>query len=190
MRQLLDAKPAPEWARASERLCGVISGLAAFREARSVFAFVPIAGEVDITPVLRQCLERGTTLCLPRIDWGTRTMVPSVVTGLGEAHLEVTRHAIRQPRLACPEFPAAELDLILVPGLAFSMSLAGGFSRLGRGAGFYDRYFAARATGGGGGRGLRLGVALTEQVVESIPVDSWDLSVRALATPDGAFGTD
>jgi 5-formyltetrahydrofolate cyclo-ligase len=189
MRQILDALPAAHWARASERVCKGIAGLAVFREARAVFAFVPIAGEVDITPLLRVCLAQGKTLCLPRIDWTTKTMVPAEVTALDDTQLEVTRHAIRQPRPTCPGFSASQIDLILVPGLAFSVNPGanpgGTVSRLGRGAGFYDRYFAAQS----GGRGVTLGVALSEQVLASIPVDPWDLSVRAVATPDGVLGS-
>ena len=189
MRAALDAVPAARWAEGSRRLCEVVAKLPAFTGAKAIFAFVPIAGEVDISPLLRLCLERGRTLCLPRIDWMTRTMVPTAVTSLDDACLETTRHSIRQPKPACPVVPNDQLDLILVPGLAFAKvanpAAIGQFVRLGRGAGFYDRFFESAPSLA---VGPTLGVALAEQILPSIPADPWDIAVRAVATPDGVFG--
>jgi len=185
MRATLDAIPVERWAEGSRRLCEVVAKLPAFTGAKAVFAFVPIAGEVDISPLLRLCLERGRTLCLPRIDWTTRTMVPAAVTSLDDASLETTRHSIRQPKPACPVVPNDQLDLILVPGLAFAKGSNGQFVRLGRGAGFYDRFFESTPSLA---VGPTLGIALCEQILPSIPADPWDIAVRAVATPDGVFG--
>lgn len=65
-------------------------------------------------------------------------------------------------------------DLVLVPGLAFDLD--GG--RLGRGAGFYDRFLATLPK-----KTRLIGVALDEQIVEKTPRDAFDLPVDALATP-------
>lgn len=65
-------------------------------------------------------------------------------------------------------------DVILVPGLAFD--LKGG--RLGRGAGFYDRFLATLPK-----KTRLVGVALDEQIVDQAPRDAFDLPVDALATP-------
>lgn len=189
MRATLDAIPAVRWAEASRRLCENVGKMPVFQRAKAVFAFVPIAGEVDITPLLRLCLERGQTLCLPRIDWTTRTMVPAAVTSLDDASLETTRYSIRQPKVACPVVPNDQLDLVLVPGLAFAKvadpEAIGQFVRLGRGAGFYDRFFESAPSLA---VGPTLGIALSEQILPSIPADPWDIAVRAVATPDEVFG--
>ncbi len=65
-------------------------------------------------------------------------------------------------------------DLVLVPGLAFDLD--GG--RLGRGAGFYDRFLASLSP-----KTRLVGVALDEQIVEKTPRDAFDLPVDALVTP-------
>ena len=70
--------------------------------------------------------------------------------------------------------PPASFDLVLVPGLAFDLD--GG--RLGRGAGFYDRFLASLSP-----KTRLIGVALDEQIVEKTPRDRFDLPVDALATP-------
>lgn len=73
-------------------------------------------------------------------------------------------------RLLAPD----AFDLVLVPGLAFDLD--GG--RLGRGAGFYDRFLATLPP-----KTRLVGVALDEQLVEKTPRDAFDLPVDALATP-------
>lgn len=71
--------------------------------------------------------------------------------------------------------PAARFDVVLVPGLAFDLN--GG--RLGRGAGFYDRFLASVSP-----QTRLVGVAFDEQIVEKTPRDAFDLPVDALATPE------
>ena len=70
--------------------------------------------------------------------------------------------------------PPTRFDVVLVPGLAFDLD--GG--RLGRGAGFYDRFLAAVSP-----NARLIGVAFDEQIVEKTPRDAFDLPVDALATP-------
>lgn len=69
-------------------------------------------------------------------------------------------------------------DLVLVPGLAFDLD--GG--RLGRGAGFYDRFLATLPK-----KTRLVGVAFDEQIVPKAPRDAFDLPVDALATPTDLF---
>jgi 5-formyltetrahydrofolate cyclo-ligase len=192
VRAMLDALPPQVWADASIRICRHISTLDCFRAAKAIFAFVPIGGEVDITPLLTLSLSQGKVLCLPRIDWTTRTMVPAMVTAIDDTQLESTRHAIRQPQASCPVIPTSRLDLILVPGLAFAPGpkREAGFTRLGRGAGFYDRFFGMDASFAVGGLApTTLGIALSQQILDSIPSDQWDVRVQSVATPDRVIGT-
>ncbi len=190
VRARLDAVSPSQWAQGSEGVCRVVAESAAFQRAGSIFAFVPIAGEVDITPLLELALAQGKVLCLPRIDWESRTMAPAAVTTLDDTQLEITRHAIRQPVKQRPVVAVDRLDLILVPGLAFSRGADGTFARLGRGAGFYDRFFESHPSFAVG-RAIpgALGIALGEQILSWIPSDPWDVSVPAVATPDGLMGS-
>lgn len=50
-------------------------------------------------------------------------------------------------------------------------------SRLGKGKGFYDRYFRKVNT-------LKIGIAFREQLVEKIPCDEWDIKLDILVLPD------
>jgi 5-formyltetrahydrofolate cyclo-ligase len=79
---------------------------------------------------------------------------------------------IREPIEGLP-IPVADIDLVIVPGLAFD--LAG--NRLGRGRGFYDGFLSHRDF-----RGVSCALALEDQVVEKVPSDETDVRVHMLVT--------
>lgn len=83
--------------------------------------------------------------------------------------LQPARWEIREPR-ALPEMlvQPSEVDLILVPGVAFT---AGGL-RCGRGGGFYDRLLANLPASA-----CKVGVCFAEQVVEEVPMEAHDFPV-------------
>lgn len=62
-----------------------------------------------------------------------------------------------------PPYSEVRPNWFLVPGVAFTSSGA----RLGRGKGFYDRYFEKNS-------GLKIGLAWSEQVLNDIPVEAHD----------------
>lgn len=156
------------WSRAIRaRLCD----LEAMRGARAVLAYAPAGDEVDVSPVLQDLLDRGAILCLPRIDWQDRTMVPAIVTNLDG--LVTGRHGIREPAEDAPVVAPEDLDVILVPGIAFDERC----NRLGRGGGFYDRFLSVVPE-----RVLRVGVAFERQVVHSVPMDRHDRPLDAVVT--------
>ena len=51
-------------------------------------------------------------------------------------------------------------------------------NRLGKGKGYYDRYFASVNT-------FKVGLAFNEQVVDEVDIDEWDISLDVLITPKG-----
>lgn len=63
------------------------------------------------------------------------------------------------------------IDLVIVPGVAFDRNK----SRLGRGKGYYDRYFINK-------RIVKIGVCFDFQLLESIPEDSFDIKMDKVIT--------
>ena len=63
------------------------------------------------------------------------------------------------------------IDLVIVPGVAFDRNK----SRLGRGKGYYDRYFINK-------RIVKIGVCFDFQLLESIPIDSFDIKMDKVVT--------
>lgn len=137
--------------------------LEVFRTARAVGAYMPLADEVDITPLF-QSLEK--TFYIPALDearglYRMAKMTPTLKKG---------RFGIPEP--AVPVFAAAdEIDLMIVPGVAFDR--AG--RRIGRGGGFYDRLLPLY-------RAVRAGICFDFQCLETVPAEAHDVQVDWLIT--------
>ncbi len=176
MRGALELLPAATRARASLQIVSQLVALKAFSEAEAIALYAPLPGEVDVGELLRARFAEGAPLWLPRMRAdGALDFV--AVGSMGE--LRQVRHGIREPRPDLPATPIAELDLLVLPGLAFDRRGV----RLGRGGGFYDRSL------GGASRDSRprlVGVAFGCQRVERLPAAPHDLRVDTLVTEHGA----
>ncbi len=144
---------------------------AVWQSARAILFYAPMAGELDVWPLLVQALAAGKTVALPRYATARGSYLACVVEDL-TAEVEVGRFGIREPVADCERRRLKRLDLILVPGLAFD----GMGRRLGRGKGFYDHLLAQV-------QGATCGVGFDEQVVEAVPVESHDIRLNYLLTP-------
>lgn len=153
-----------------------------FVGARTVMVYLPFGSPPD-EPQLNELvtLARGMakTVAAPRIGWNAGTMdaVELSFDEHGEPRTVVRRHGVPEPlpgagRLIAP----GEIDLILVPGLAFD--LQGG--RVGRGAGFYDRWLGSVPPGPR--RATTVGVCFDVQVLADLPMDSHDVRMDAVMT--------
>lgn len=140
--------------------------------ARAILFYAPLPDELDVWPVLELSLALGTTCALPCFDpekktYGARILnhlVTDIVTG---------KFGVREPAPHCAELALDQLDLVLVPGVAFD--LLGG--RLGRGRGFYDRLLVEAS-------GVKCGVAYDFQLQEIIPTEPHDARVDFILTPN------
>ena len=142
--------------------------------------------EVNTNRILEDVLSGGKTCYIPRYEEGSNRMEMVRLRDLEDyERLPRTRWNIKQPPLEEDREEAlqseAGLDLIIVPGLAFTRTGA----RCGRGRGYYDSYLA-RARAGGLRPPLTIALAFTEQLVgdEEIPTESHDYNVDLVISND------
>lgn len=138
-----------------------------FGDARCIAAYLPFGSEIDISAVLERVCARGRQSALPHVA-GPDAPMRFLAWRPGEP-LETGPFGLRQP---APDTPEVEPDLIFAPLLGFDRAL----NRIGQGAGFYDRVFAALPDA------RRIGVAWSVQEVATIPADSWDVPLHAVIT--------
>ncbi len=144
----------PEWARAS-----------------SVLLFAPLPDELDVWPLVELALMARKKVALPAFVPGINCYVARQIIDLAR-DVTVGKFGVRESADGCKEIALNQLDLVLVPGIAFDAR--GG--RLGRGKGFYDRLLA-------GVRGTKCGVAFDEQLVDAVPVGPHDIGLNCILTP-------
>lgn len=178
MKARLAGLPAGQVERESNELCRGLVDFLTREGARVVMVYAPLPGEADVRGVAAALAMSGGRVCLPRVDWRGRSM-RAVEVGDWAGDLEPVAGGpagLLAPRAGLAEVAAEGLDAVLVPGLAFDA--AGG--RLGRGAGFYDRFLAGLPA-----RVRKVGVALAAQVSPSVPMEAHDVKMDWLATPTG-----
>jgi 5-formyltetrahydrofolate cyclo-ligase len=137
--------------------------------------FVAIRGELDPAGALAAARAAGVGVALPRVDttWPPRLRFHRA---RGQADLADGPYGLTEPLPSCPEVDVSEIDLMLVPGLAFDA--AGG--RVGFGGGFYDD--AGRRVREGARPGLMVAVGYDFQLVERCPTDERDVRVDVVVT--------
>jgi 5-formyltetrahydrofolate cyclo-ligase len=133
-----------------------------------VAGFWPVAGEINILPLLHALAERGHALALPETTARGNPLIFRAWTP--RAKLVPGRFGTQHP-----SGDVLRPDFILVPLLAFD-ALG---NRLGYGGGYYDRTLAELP------EAFWLGCAFAAQEVLSVPVEANDLPLHAVATELG-----
>jgi 5-formyltetrahydrofolate cyclo-ligase len=168
----ISKKNSPEKrAATSVQLCAKLKGQAFFQTAATVLFFAPLPTEVDLWPLLEESFGTEKIVALPRFDSTSQSYIACRVQSLRDEIIS-GQFSIREPHKNCAEIPSREIDLILVPGIAFDLH----GRRLGQGKGFYDRLLT-------GIRGVKCGIAFDEQIVEKIPIEPHDVRMDFILTP-------
>ena len=162
---------AGERAAGSGAICQRVRAQAFWKAAGSVLLFAPLPGEINIWPLLELALTEKKMLALPRYQAAEKEYVAAQVQDL-ENDLVAAKFEIHEPAAHCGEMGLAQVDLALVPGVAFDLQ----GHRVGRGKGFYDRLLANF-------RGCKCGVAWEEQIMEVIVPEEHDVCMDLLITP-------
>jgi 5,10-methenyltetrahydrofolate synthetase len=154
---------------------GLLRNLRNFQElwaVRTLAGFLAIGHEPDLSPLFQDWLSDGRCLLLPRYNSISRCYELAEVADLERDTLK-GHYGILEPApllskvILSSHLPAAWL----VPGLAFSQD----GSRLGRGAGYYDRLLGASTS-------LKIGVCRDCQLVPEIPVQLHDVQMHYIIT--------
>jgi 5-formyltetrahydrofolate cyclo-ligase len=171
VRKRLEKVSVQDRADAAVRACERLASQLVWQKASSVLLHAPTKDELDVWCLGELALRQGKLLALPQYDSSNDCYGARQIEDL-QQDLAIGRYGIREPRSCCHVVALKQLDLILVPGVAFDLR----GRRLGRGKGYYDRLLAAM-------RGQTCGVAFDEQIVLQVPVEPHDSVVNWILTP-------
>jgi 5-formyltetrahydrofolate cyclo-ligase len=138
-----------------------------FQQAKVVMGYHPLPDEVDILPLFQKFL-------------GKKTLLLPVLVGddielreyKGEEFLKAGKFNILEPTSLSFYNDYDSIDLVIVPGVAFSKD----GNRLGRGRGYYDRFLPKL------NRAYKLGVGFSFQIVDYVPTDIYDQPLDCVLT--------
>ena len=160
IRFRLEALPLEARAGKSAAICREIAGSQEWKAAGMVAFFSPLPSEPNVD--LLWAVLGARTVCYPRVD-GDHLIFLKVPDRA--ALLESRWNLLEPPHREDAVIPLGEIDLILVPGLAFTPD----GHRMGRGKGYYDRLLACSAL-----RATALGICFSEQLVPHLPTEEHD----------------
>jgi 5-formyltetrahydrofolate cyclo-ligase len=161
-------------ASAARSILTQLRALPEYQRATTILAYASLPTELDLDPFIRAALTDSKSIALPRVEPAGIAMHPVLIANLDD-DVETGRYAIRSPRPRCVPADPHDLDLVLVPGLAFDENAR----RLGRGVGFYDRWIGAHPRADT----TIVGIAYDEQLVDRVPTDAHDRAMDLLVTP-------
>jgi 5-formyltetrahydrofolate cyclo-ligase len=124
--------------------------------------YIPIDSECDILPLVERLWTEGKAVYVleyPKTSEEFQLIPWHLTSNI------VKMNGARLP-LESERVTVDEVDVLLVPGLAFSEQ----GERLGRGAGFYDQVLEDFD-------GMSIGVCFKEQLLEELPCEEHDMSV-------------
>jgi 5-formyltetrahydrofolate cyclo-ligase len=147
----------------SVQLWAKVAELDAYQRAGSVMAFVGFNGEPDTDPLFARLAVEGKRLLLPRVE------ASGIVAADGSSPLVASKFGVHEP--TGPAVDLGEIDLVIVPGLAFTEE----GDRLGYGQGYYDRFLPTVPVSS-------IGVCFTEQLVDEMPLTTHDVRVGTVVS--------
>lgn len=180
--QMREARKAltPQQRKAGEdAIAERLYSLPTIRKAKTIAVYQAVGSEASVNDLVR---------ALRLLDDKPRIAYPAVCGGGVMQFIYV--EAGETPDFLCDPFGKTaprhgdsvaekdDIDIILVPGLAFDEKCR----RLGQGGGYYDRFLDYMH-----GECLAIGVAFDEQIVDAVPCDVHDRRVDYVVTPTHAF---
>lgn len=155
--------------QASQTICARLATWDVFRASDVILTYMPIRTEVDLRPLLADFPKKRWLL--PRIIPGENGRM--VFHGYDPHNLILHSFGMAEPAPHLRQVSPAEIQLVLVPGLAFDRS---GW-RLGYGGGYFDRFLMDFS-------GVSAGVVFQTLLLDALPHGEYDIPMKWLVTED------
>lgn len=143
-----------------------------FIHSNKILLYASFRSEVDTLNLLKYCIDESKIVALPKVDIINNCLNLYKISGMED--LKIGYMGILEPDVSERQrIFIDELDLIIVPGVAFDEHC----NRLGYGKGFYDKLLKDV-------RKTLIGLAYEEQIIESLIVESHDVRINKIITDE------
>lgn len=142
-----------------------------FKKASCVALYHAIPGEVQTSEFINRWYKSKRILLPLIVGDDLRLLLYEGAESLTEG-----QYGIMEPKEDCMELPDEEIDMIIVPGVAFDRDR----NRMGRGRGFYDRLLARIEA-------PKIGICFEFQITDNIPVEPFDKKMDLVITEEHIY---
>lgn len=145
-----------------------------FDDVKSIHVFIGMQKkrEINTLPVIVEALRRGIEVWAPVI-LANKTLVHGKIKSLSD--LNEGPFGLIQPE---EDSNLVETELVLVPGLAFTLD----GNRIGWGKGYYDGFLSNLRSDT-----ILAGLCFDFQLLPVVPVDIWDVKMNRIITESGSY---
>ncbi|WP_174734124.1 5-formyltetrahydrofolate cyclo-ligase [Mesobacillus harenae] len=173
MKQQLAQLARPEYEDKSYQIATSLYQDVLWKKAKTIGITISRPPEVDTMQIIRKGWEEGKRVVVPKCFPKDKKMTFRTLSRFSE--LESVYYGLFEPiETQTEEVVPEQIDLIVVPGLAFTME---GF-RLGFGGGYYDRYLSHF-------KGDTIALAFLEQIRPDLPIEPHDIPVAKIISEWG-----
>ncbi len=166
----------------SRRICGKLAELPQYIAAETVLFYVDARSEVRTREFLPTARQLGKRIVVPYcVDRHLKLFRLDDLDELAVGHFGILEPKSELRTIEDRVVEPAELDMIVVPGVAFDRS--GG--RVGHGKGYYDKLLAAV-----GPDAAIVALAFECQLFERVPMESHDVSMHRVITEKSIYGAN
>ena len=138
-----------------------------FKKSNCIGFYYSLKTEVSTYNMIQKTLDLGKNVCLPKIDWKSKTMDFHTIDGTEN---------LRKNHLDIPEPVDGEIctniDVVIVPGIVFDES----GNRLGFGSGYYDKFLNLQPSI------YKIALAFDFQLIDTIAVQEHDIPMDLIIT--------
>ncbi len=164
IRSIRDNIPEEQISEKSKTIIQHLKDLDEFKKANIVMSYLSLKSEVNTIELIKEQLQQKTVI-IPFVEENNiKISKLSDFNDLKEGNFGVLEPIKKE------EYKE-NLDIVLVPGIAFDQSGA----RIGFGKGFYDRFLKDRNS-------LKIGLAFEEQITKNIPTEDYDIPMDMIIT--------
>jgi len=150
-----------------------LSELSLYKKAKMIMVYYPLRGEVDILSTIRRDLG-SKRFCFPVMNLKAKNLRIFEIASLDQDFVLGSRGVMQPDTKRTKEVEIKDIDMVIVPGLAFDKEK----NRLGRGAGYYDRFLQNITTST-----KKIAIAFEFQILENLPTNlSWDQKVDTIVS--------
>lgn len=144
-----------------------------YRNSQNVMFYVATRSEVQTEEMIKESIKMGKNIFVPIILAKSINLAPSKILDF-DTELEKGKKGILEPMKKYYRFfPPENIDLTIVPGVAFDLS----GNRIGRGFGYYDNFLRQIRTS------IKvIALAFEMQIVKMIPAEKNDFPVHKIIT--------
>lgn len=176
-RQALPLEQRAEWSRRAQ---ANLLRTPWWEPARTVMLYLPIKGEVDTALLVEEAHRRWKRLVLPRVQGSPKRLLLHRWTG-DPRDLVVGAYSILEPVESLSLVEPGEVDLVVVPGVAFDRW----GNRMGYGGGYYDRTLPLIQADNPTAAFVGLAYAMQVRMTEPLPREDHDIQLDGVVTEQG-----